>query len=197
MAEKTAEDAVPQRWTQATVFPDMWVDPKEDPRDTGVQIAGERSCLIEYLCAYRLTLEMKCAGLSPEQMAMRSVPPSDMSLLGLIRHLADVEQSWFREVMAGEQVHALFRTEDSREDPWLLALPEERVVAEAWRAWREEVKYAERFVAEAEDLSLLARSKDHPTLQLREVLVHLIEEYARHCGHADLLRERIDGRVGQ
>ncbi|MGC1183710.1 MAG: DinB family protein [Candidatus Dormiibacterota bacterium] len=190
-------DEAPKRWTAATVYPDMWVDPKDDPRDTGSAITDERSNLIEYLRAYRLTLEMKCAGLTPQQMAMKSVPPSDMSLLGLIRHLADVERSWFRSVMAGEKAAPLFRTEDSREDPWRLALPEEEVVEEAWLAWRSEVANAERFVEEANDLGLVAKSSDSPNLQLREILVHMIEEYARHCGHADLLRERIDGRVGQ
>lgn len=196
MSEQRPE-AAPKRWTAATVHPDMWVDEKEDPRYAGVEITDERSNLIEYLRAYRLTLEMKCAGLSPEQMATRSVPPSEMSLLGLVRHLADVERSWFRRIMAGEEAAPLFRTKDSREDPWLLALPEEKVVEEAWQAWRSEVANAERFVGEAKDLGLLAKSPDNPNLQLREILVHMIEEYARHCGHADLLRERIDGRVGQ
>ena len=190
-------DEEPKRWTAATVRPDMWVDEKEDPRYAGGVVTDERSNLIEYLRAYRLTLEMKCAGLSPQQMAMKSVPPSDMSLLGLVRHLADVERSWFRSVLAGEEAAPLFRTAESREDPWLLALPEEKVVEEAWQAWRSEVANAERFVGDAKDLGLLAKSPDSPDLQLREILVHMIEEYARHCGHADLIRERIDGRVGQ
>jgi uncharacterized damage-inducible protein DinB len=197
MAEESAAEALPERWTAATVYPDMWVDPKEDQRDTGLQVRDERSCLREYLRAYRLTLEMKCAGLSPQQMATKSVPPSDMSLLGLVRHLADVERHWFRSAMAGEEAAPRFRTKESREDPWLLALPEEEVVEEAWRAWHSEVANAERFVEEAKDLGLLAKGPDSPNLQLREILVHMIEEYARHCGHADLLRERIDGRVGQ
>ncbi|HVC22756.1 MAG TPA: DinB family protein [Candidatus Dormibacteraeota bacterium] len=190
-------DEEPKRWTAATVRPDMWVDEKEDPRYAGGEVTDERSNLIEYLRASRLTLEMKCAGLSPQQMAMKSVPPSDMSLLGLVRHLADVERSWFRSVLAGEETAPLFRTAESREDPWLLALPEEKVVEEAWQAWRSEVANAERFVAQAKDMGLVAKNSDPPKLQLREILVHMIEEYARHCGHADLIRERIDGRVGQ
>ena len=71
------------------------------------------------------------------------------------------------------------------------------VVAQAWRAWRDEVAFAERFVAGADDLGMRGTMRDGKTISLREVLVHMIEEYARHCGHADLLRERIDGRVGQ
>ena len=74
----------------------MWVDPDDDPRDSKTELVDERSTLIEYLRAYRLTLEMKCAGLDAAQLASRSVPPSTMSLLGLIRHMAEVERHWFR-----------------------------------------------------------------------------------------------------
>jgi uncharacterized damage-inducible protein DinB len=198
MAEaRLAGEGLPKRWSAATAHPDMWVNPKEDTRDSGVPITNERANLIEYLRAYRLTLEMKCAGLTPEQMAMRSVPPSDMSLLGLVRHLANVERGWFRKVMAGEDAPHHFSSKEDWGDSWLGAVGDEAVVAEAWAAWRREVANSERFVEQAQDLDLLARSEDNPQLQLREVLVHMIEEYARHCGHADLLRERIDGRVGQ
>src|SRR3954471_17909894 len=95
-------DSPPSRWSAATVYADMWVDPNDDPRDTGVELRDERATLIEYLRAYRTTLEMKCADLEPEQLARRSVPPSTMSLLGLIRHMAEVERHWFRRVMVGQ-----------------------------------------------------------------------------------------------
>lgn len=112
------EVSTSDRWTAATVYPDMWVDPDDDPRNNdGPSPDGELATYLDYLESYRFTLLMKCDGLDPEQLARRSVPPSTMSLLGLVRHLA--------------------------------------------------------------------------------VWVHHIEEYARHCGHADLLRECIDGRVGQ
>jgi uncharacterized damage-inducible protein DinB len=175
----------------------MWVDPDDDPRDTGTELADERATLIEYLRAYRLTLEMKCSDLNAGQMAARSVPPSDMSLLGLIRHMAEVERSWFRRVMAAEEAPMLFSSGTSRSDAWDGAAPEPALVEEAWRAWRAEVANSERFVSEAPDLGIRGLTRDGRSLQLREVMVHMIEEYARHCGHADLLRERIDGRVGQ
>lgn len=132
-------------------FPDMWVDPEDDPRDTGASPVGERAVLLEYLRHYRLTLELKCDGLDAEQMARRSVPPSTMSLLGLVRHLAKVEHTWFRRVMEGEDVPRLYWSEDDRDLDFHGAIADEAV----------------------------------------------IEEYARHVGHADLLRECIDGRTGQ
>ncbi|MGO4597624.1 DinB family protein [Terrabacter sp. 2RAF25] len=177
-------------------YPDMWVDPEDDPRSQDAVLGDERATLLDYLRTYRLTLEMKCAGLTAEQLAMRSVPPSTLSLLGLVRHLAQVEQSWFRRVMAGEDVPFLYRTVDDRDADFTGAVGDDDVVAEAWARWREEVANAEAFVEEAESLDLVSLDPANP-IQLREVLVHMVEEYARHCGHADLLRECIDGRTGQ
>ncbi|MFC7597050.1 DinB family protein [Terrabacter sp. GCM10028922] len=176
-------------------YPDMWVDPEDDPRSQDAVLGDERATLLDYLRSYRLTLEMKCSGLTAEQLAMRSVPPSTMSLLGLVRHLAHVEQSWFRRVMAGEDVPYLYRTDD-RDADFNGAVGDDVVVAEAWERWREEVANAEAFVDRAESLDLMSLDPRNP-INLREVLVHMIEEYARHCGHADLLRECIDGRTGQ
>ena len=188
-----ATAAEPIRWTKSTVYLDMWVNPDDDPRETGVENVDERSTLVNFLYQYRLTLEMKCADLDAEQMAARSVPPSTMSLLGLVRHMAEVERSWFRRVMAGQDAPRLYLTDDDRDGDWNGAVADPAVVDEAWRAWRAEVAFAEEFVANTAELGTLGR---HRT-PLRQVLVHMIEEYARHCGHADLLRERIDGRVGQ
>jgi hypothetical protein len=192
-----SEDPVPTRWTAATVYPDMWVDPDEDRRETDVEPVDERSTVLEFLRRYRLTLEMKCAGLDPEQLARRSVQPSTMSLLGLIRHIAEVERSWFRRIMAGEDAPKLYCTDEDRDGDWNGALPDPDVVAEAWRAWRAEVKFADDFVNGVADLGMTGRQVGAEGTSLRWVLVHVLEEYARHCGHADLLRERIDGRVGQ
>lgn len=185
------------RWTAATVRPDLWVDPDDDPRDTGTALTDERSTLVEYLRAYRLTLEMKCAGLDAAQLARRSVTPSTMSLLGLIRHLAEVERGWFRRVMAGQVAPKLYSADEHRDGDWDGAVADPAVVIEAWQSWRDEVAFAEQFVRDATDLEVAGRMTDGTPIQLREVLVHMIEEYARHCGHADLLRECIDGRVGQ
>jgi uncharacterized damage-inducible protein DinB len=187
----------PQRWSAATVHPDMWVDSDADPRDTGVELVDERGTLTEYLRAYRITLQMKCAGLDASQLAQRSVPPSTMSLLGLVRHLAEVERYWFRVVMAGETARKLYSPDGQRDGDWDGAVPDDDVVADAWQRWREEVALGERLVDAASDLDIVGHMRDGQTIRLREVLVHMIEEYARHCGHADLLRECIDGRVGQ
>lgn len=104
----TSEEAAPDRWTKATVYDDMWVDPADDPREVDEPPVGERATLLQYLDAYRQTVRMKCDGLTPEQLALRSVPPSTMSLLGLVRHLAEVERSWSRRVMLGEEAPYLF-----------------------------------------------------------------------------------------
>jgi uncharacterized damage-inducible protein DinB len=179
-----------ERWTASTVYADMWVDPDDDPREQIGQVDGERGALLRYLGKYRLTLEMKCAGLSAEQLAARSVPPSTMSLLGMIRHLAEVERGWFRREMAGQDAPRLHSAPDG---DWDDATGDPAAVEEAWAAWRAEAEFADAFVAATEDLGTRGVTGE----PLREVLIHMIEEYARHCGHADLLRERIDGRTGQ
>jgi uncharacterized damage-inducible protein DinB len=192
-AATPAGGAVPERHSEATQHPDMWVDPDDDPRSEG-GFTDERSLLIGYLRDYRLTLRMKCDGLDAEQLARRSVPPSTMSLLGLVRHLAKVEHTWFRRVMEGTDVPRLYWSDADRDLDFNDAVADPEVVEDAWSSWRAEVANAERFVDETEDLG---RMDPKGEIALREVLLHMIEEYARHCGHADLLRERIDGRVGQ
>jgi uncharacterized damage-inducible protein DinB len=178
---------------------DMFIDLDDDPRPDPDPRGDERTTLVEFLRWQRGTLELKCVDLTPEQLAIRSVDPSSMSLLGLIRHMADVEQGWFRQVMAGQQVTAHFETDEDREAAWEGAVPTQECVDEAWRLWREEVAFAEKFVDEAADLDVLSAKDDawRGPMSLRWILVHMIEEYARHNGHADFLRERIDGRVGQ
>ena len=146
------------------------------------------------LAAQRATLEAKCAGLAAE-LAERSVPPSTLSLLGLVRHLADVERRWFRQVLAKEDAPPRFSSPTSPDDDFDGATADPAVAAEAWTAWREEVAFAEALTATA-DLELTGEDGWRGTVSLRWVLVHMIEEYARHNGHADLLRERIDGAVG-
>jgi uncharacterized damage-inducible protein DinB len=192
-AETSAEAAVPERHSEATEHPDMWVDPDDDPRSEG-GFPDERTMLIGYLRDYRLTLRMKCDGLDAEQLARRSVPPSTMSLLGLVRHMARVEHSWFRRVMEGADEPLLYWSGSDRDADFNGAVADPAVVEDAWATWRSEVANAERFVAEADDLGL---TDPQGEAVLREVVLHMIEEYARHCGHADLLRERIDGRIGQ
>lgn len=178
---------------------DMFVAPEEDPRSEG-GFEGEMATLRGYLNDYRATLGLKCAGLGPEQMAARSVPPSDLSLLGLVRHLASVEQYWFQIVLAGRALPRIFSSPERNGEAILGARPDPAAVEEAWAAWRAEVASADRYLDSGPDLSSkvsFPSGDARPPVSVREVLVHLIEEYARHMGHADLLRERIDGRVGQ
>lgn len=182
------------------MYDDMWVDPDDDPRETDAG-SDERSLMLDYLRYYRLTLEMKCADLDAEQLARRSTPPSTMSLLGLVRHLADGERH-FRRVMANEDTPWLYRTENDRDRAWSGAIADEAVAADALGQWRTEMQRSDEFVAGVESLDTRnagvsdfgAHGDD---LTLRDALVAQIAEYARHSGHADLLRERIDGRVGQ
>jgi hypothetical protein len=181
----------------------MFIDLKDDPRENGPRLGDERTTLTEALRSCRLTLEMKCSGLDAEAMARRSVEPSTMSLLGLVRHLAEMERATFREMMAGQDVPRLFRSGTDPDGDFDGAVPDPEVVAEAWDAWRAEVDFATRLVAEAPSLDITG---DDPlnqhgsgggSMSLREAMVGMIHEYARHLGHADLLRERIDGRLGQ
>jgi uncharacterized damage-inducible protein DinB len=188
-----SEEALPERrygWW------DMWAAPEDDPRNHEVRFTNERDTLVGYLRDYRLTLQMKCDGLDAAGMAARSVPPSTLSLLGLVRHMADVELHWFRRVLAGEEAAWRFRLEEDREAAFNGAVADDAVVDAAWAAWREEVAFAVGFVEAAPDLEI-GGPHGGGVITLREVLVHMLEEYARHAGHADLIRERIDGRVGQ
>ncbi|HEY0637236.1 MAG TPA: DinB family protein [Pseudonocardiaceae bacterium] len=175
----------------------------DDPRENGPRLGDERVTLVESLRRQRLTLELKCAGLDAEAMARRAVEPSTLSLLGLVRHLAEVERAGFRVLMAGQDAPRLFCSESDRDGDFDGAVPDAPVVARAWEAWRAEVDFATRFVAEAPSLDITADDSlnQHGSgggpMSLRELLIGMIEEYARHLGHADLLRERIDGRIGQ
>ena len=197
MADNAPDETLPQRWNAAGADSNTWMNWNDDPRNTRAELTGERATLVDYLRAYRLTMEMKCADLDAGQLARRSVPPSTMSLLGLIRHMADVERNWFRRVMAGEDAPPLYWSDEVPDGDWAGAVADQAVVAEAWQSWRDEVGFAERFVAGTDDLAIRGTMHDGSTVALREVIVHMIEEYARHAGHADLLRERVDGRVGQ
>jgi uncharacterized damage-inducible protein DinB len=178
---------------------DMFIEPGKDPRTDPPGDGSELATLTGFLDWYRKTLQLKCSGLDAEALARRSVEPSKMSLLGLIRHMADVERGWFRWFMAGEDVPDRYSSKADPDGDWDGAEPDPAVVEEAWQAWREEVAFAEQFVAAAPGLGLAGKRVDswRGKLSLRWVLTHVLEEYARHIGHADLIRERIDGAVGQ
>jgi uncharacterized damage-inducible protein DinB len=156
-------------------------------------LADERTTTTAFLSWHRETLRLKCEGLSPEQLVARSVGASALSLLGLVRHAAESERFWFRQVLAGQDASPLFEAPDGAFD---VASADTALVAETWEAWQAEVAFADAFVAAARDLDVTGDEPGEGPVSLRWVLMHLIEEYARHNGHADLLREQIDGAAG-
>ena len=157
--------------------------------------ATEREMLASWLDFHRATLARKCDGLTDEQLRQRSVPPSSLSLLGLVRHMAEVERGWFRQVLAGEDVPDLYATDDDQEADFNGT--DDGDVAAMFATWTAERDLARQAAAACPSLDDVARSKTQrgSEVTLRWILVHMIEEYARHNGHADLLRERIDGSV--
>jgi hypothetical protein len=170
----------------------MWADPDDDPRYIdGSSPDGELATLQEFLGGYRMTLRMKCEGLDPEQMARRSVPPSTMSMLGLIRHLAEVERDWRNWIVPGDPAPKLYGVRGADFDQ---AVAEQALVEDAFADLTREQAATDAAFAEYADLGARVGRDGN---SVRELWVHRIEEYARHCGHADLLRECIDGRVGQ
>lgn len=181
----------------APMTTDMFIEPDADPRVDPPTTGDERTTLVAFLRWQRETLELKCSGLEPADLARRAVEPSTLSLLGLVRHMAEVERNWFRRTMAGERIPPHFKTKEEPDADFDAAVADPDVVEQAWQAWRDEIAFAERFVAEAPDLDVTGSNRWMDAVSLRWVLTHMIEEYARHLGHADLLRERIDGRVGQ
>jgi uncharacterized protein DUF664 len=128
---------------------DMFLDPADDPRESRPPMPDERSTLTTYLRDQRLTLEIKCAGLDAEGMAARSVPPSTLSLLGIVRHLADVERSWMRRFMAGRDAPPLYYSAEDRDGGFDNAVADPALVEEAWAAWRAECGFTDAYVGDA------------------------------------------------
>jgi uncharacterized damage-inducible protein DinB len=148
-----------------------------------------------WLDFHRITLERKCHSLSPQQLRRRAVPPSSLSLLGLVRHMAEVERNWFRRALANEDAPPYYRSDHDPNGAFTNV--DTADVAEAFATWQAECAHARTVVASFSDLDALGREETRPGRpSVRWVLVHMIEEYARHNGHADLLREVIDGVVG-
>lgn len=169
-----------------------WTAPETDRQDPS-GIAGERAMLWHWLDYHRQTLLHKCAGLTGEQLAWRSVAPSTLSLLGLVRHMTEVERAWFRIRATGADLGYLYCTDDNMDGDF-----DDVDAADAaidFAVHRTELDLCDKAVA---DLALdhTFTHPRHGELTLRWVYMHVIEEYARHNGHADLLRERIDGTTG-
>ena len=164
-----------------------WTAP-EVTREEGLLAGGERPMLQAFLNWQRATLLHKCAGLTGAQLAEQAVPPSELSLLGLIRHMTRVERAWFRQRFADEPIDDAYE----REAAWQATDPA--------RAAADYARYTEewRLADAAADNAPLDATFTHngQTMSLRLIYLHMIEEYARHLGHADLLRERIDGTTG-
>ena len=157
-------------------------------------VAQEREMLDAWLDYHRATLAVKCEGLTDDQLRARAVPPSSLSLLGLVRHMGEVERSWFRRVLGGEQAPPRYYSDENPDGDFDDVAGAD--VAEAFGYWRDECAYARERVAAAPSLDVTGTGRRGETYSLRWIMVHMIEEYARHNGHADLLRERIDGTVG-
>jgi uncharacterized damage-inducible protein DinB len=157
-------------------------------------LGDERETLRAYLDYHRATLAMKCEGLSDDDLRRRSMPPSTLTLLGLVRHMAEVERTWFRIVINAEDIPLVW----SDEGDYQVAYDAEASTrSEAFAAWEAEVELSRRIEREAESLDVTGHSKRWgEDVSLRLVMLHLIHDYARHNGHADLLREGIDGTVG-
>ncbi|MTE17969.1 DUF664 domain-containing protein [Streptomyces sp. TRM43335] len=161
--------------------------------------ADERATLEGWLDLARATLEMKCSGLDDDQARRASVPPSSMTLLGLVRHMAEVERSWFQRIFAGSDVPWLYG--EGTESGFDLA--PDQGIEEALATWRAQVARSRELVAGAspDDFGLLPEAESghlggERRVSLRWILIHMVGEYARHNGHADLIRERIDGATG-
>lgn len=180
-------------------FNGMFVAPEDDPRaDSGA--SGELATYRDYLGNYRLTLELKCRELSPEQLAARSVPPSTMSLLGLVRHMARVEHFWFQMALQGDPGPRIYGADEDGDAGFARAEATPECVEEGFARWRQQMSAADDWLDRQsdEDMATIVTYRDGTeTASARDILVHMIEEYARHCGHADLLRECLDGRTGQ
>ncbi|MET9377429.1 DinB family protein [Streptomyces sp. NPDC002992] len=169
----------------------------DDRRTQPPRAADERTTLTAMLQFQRDTLEMKCAGLTTDQLKQRAIPPSGLSLVGLVRHAAEVERGWFRNVVNGEESRSPWTPAGSTE--WAdfdVDDLDEAGVAEAFAVWRDECARARAVVDAADSLDVHGHLGEE-AYSLRYVLAHMIEEYARHNGHADLLRERIDGVTGE
>ncbi|WP_030379172.1 MULTISPECIES: DinB family protein [unclassified Streptomyces] len=155
---------------------------------------SERDTLRAFLDYHRATLAMKCEGLTDEELRQRSSPPSALTLLGLVRHLAEVERAWFRRVFEDHEAPMVWSDTVDFQAAYDASASTR---AEAFAAWEAEVEVSRRIEREAASLELAGyQPRWGEQVSLRMVLVHVLLEYARHNGHADFLREGIDGTVG-
>ena len=173
---------------------EAWTAPPAE-RTEPERISGEREALDAWLDFHRDTLLHKCAGLTAGQLKERAVPPSRLSLLGLVRHMTEVERWWFRIPAANTDLEFPYDPDQTGQD--FEALEDADADANL-EAFRQEVALARAAVAAKRLDDVVPSHGDHPerTRDIRWIYLHMIEEYARHNGHADLIRERIDGATG-
>lgn len=156
-------------------------------------LSPERQALREWLDYHRATLHVKCDGLDRDGLTTQPVPTSVLSLHGLVRHMAEVERGWFRRVLAGEDVSPLYYSDEHPDGDFELLTDADWAVDLA--TWQAECRRARELEAAAPSLDATGTRRGEP-VSLRWIMLHMIEEYARHNGHADLLRECIDGETG-
>jgi uncharacterized damage-inducible protein DinB len=168
--------------------------PSAEQRTDPPHVSDERTSLEAWLDFHRATLLWKCDGLTGEQLAERSVAPSTMSLLGLVRHMSEVERGWFRQFVGGEDVPDIYCSEDDPDGDFDNVDPTK--AEEDLAIFRAEVEVCRAVGARYELDHLTRRGRRDFDVDVRWVYTHMIEEYARHNGHADLIRERIDGAIG-
>ncbi|SFD02919.1 DinB family protein [Streptomyces aidingensis] len=175
----------------AASYSPLWA---EDTRPGLPLVGDEREILTAFLDWHRRTFELKCAGVAAERLSERTVPPSRLTLHGLIRHLAGTERWWFRMQFAGEDLPHLYYSDDDPDQDFETL---DGDFNEALAVWRAECERSREIVAAAASLDETGtHAASGNPVALRRILVHAIAEYARHNGHADLLRERIDGATG-
>jgi uncharacterized damage-inducible protein DinB len=167
------------------------IAPDVDRPDTPL-VATEREMLEAFLDFHRATLLRKCAGLTDEQLRMRACPPSDLSLLGLVRHLTDVENGWFGDFDG--RMEPRYATDDKPNADFdaLDDTDPEEVFAAFHAEWARSKATLAKYTLDDSDSDSRGNA-----YSLRWIYFHMLEEYARHNGHADLLREKIDGTVGE
>jgi uncharacterized damage-inducible protein DinB len=165
-----------------------------DRRTGPPHLGSERQTLRAFLDYQRATLAMKCDGLTDEDLRRQSMPPSTLSLLGLVRHMAEVERAWFRRVFQDNDAPMVWSDQIDFQAAYDASASTR---AEGFAAWEAEVENSRRIEREAESLDLAGHQpRWDEAVSLRMVMVHVLLEYGRHNGHADLLREGIDGTVG-
>ncbi|MEV0113072.1 DinB family protein [Streptomyces sp. NPDC050844] len=165
-------------------------DNRTDPPSLGT----ERETLRGFLDYQRATLAMKCEGLGDEELRQQSMPPSTLSLLGLVRHMTEVERAWFRRPFEDNDAPLVWSDKIDFQAAYDASASTR---AEAFAAWEAEVENSRRIERQADSLELAGyQPRWDEEVSLRMVMVHVLVEYGRHNGHADFLREGVDGTVG-